>query len=94
MNSLKLYEELSIDELDRLIDELKSLRREKFNAKYTVVDVANFSGNISMKIQQETGFGCQHSGKSGYIGINHIIIPKENYNIELEKELIAKYQNV
>lgn len=88
---MKKYSTLSIDELDSLIYNLKELREKKFNDNYKVVEIYNYSGNIAEKIKSETNYQCYHKHSSQTytcgIGTNYIIIPKENYSKNIEREL-------
>lgn len=92
---LNKLETLSISELDKVVEEAKNWRWEKFHAKYKVVEVHDYNGNISRKIKDETNFSTQYSQEiENTIGTNHIIIPIEKYSKELEEELILKYNCV
>lgn len=91
---LENYKNLTLDELNNLIGHLKDLYSSKFYETYTVVEICNYKGNISHKIQEETGFECNHSGKTGYVGYNRILIPKEKFTEKLKRELEDKYDNV
>jgi len=92
---LKKLNDLSISELDKIIEEARYIRRDKFHNTYEVVKVYNYDGNISKLIQKETSLSVQHTQEmEGTIGTNNIIIPKEQFTEELKKELLLKYNNV
>ena len=63
--------------------------------KYRTVPIINRNGNISHTIQKETGFECFHKypvqEMTASRGTNYIKIPAEKYTLQLEEELIEKY---
>lgn len=91
------FSKLSLEEQDRVIEEMWTITRTLYWETYTHVEIFNKSGNISSTIKEETGFDCywrSNKAGTGYIGTNVIVIPKEKYSEELEKELLIKYDNV
>lgn len=90
------FKDLTIPELDKLIEELGYLRREKFNNKYIVIDIYNYNGNIAREIKEATGLHCQHvASENGYgIGTNKVIVARDQYTEKLKNDLLTKYNDV
>jgi len=90
---VEVLKQLSLSDMNYVLDHLKSIAHDKFYATYRVVNVYSGQVNISDRIFKETGFQCYHepSDLSAGRGTNVICIPHEKYSKELEKELLNKY---
>ena len=90
------FEELSIEELDDLIEVAQDKREEKFDDAYEIVEV--FPGSrIEEKIKKETGFHCYHKPCESYSsgrGTHVIVIPKKDYCENLKQALIRAYDEL
>lgn len=88
--------DLSLKDLDILVDILRSKYSSDLHTKYLVVEVFNYDGNISSTIQKETGLECFHKPSFNYggIGTNIVLVPKDKNTTRLEKEIIEKYTNI
>ena len=90
---IKFCKVLSITDLDILIEELQHIKKKKYD--YTYKEVLVYPPNkITEQIKKETGFYCyyvpcenNYSGRGTHV----IVIPKEKYSKELQKELELKY---
>jgi hypothetical protein len=89
------YSELSIIELDGLIDKLRAIRNQKFNEQFVEIEI--HPGHYQVEnIMRETGFHSYHKPcvrETMGRGTTYIVIPKDKYSEELEKELIEKYDD-
>ncbi len=86
---------LSLEDIDYLIGQLRDLYSERFNSVFKVVKVYPES-NIVERIKTETGFHCYHKPYKecdGCRGTHIIVIPIEKYSVELERELISRYDD-
>lgn len=94
MVTTKDFIDLSLDELENFIMELISLRNKKYNELFKTIKI--YPGRrIEGKIKEETGYYCYHVPATGSAGrgTHIIVIPREKYTEELEKELIEKYDD-
>jgi hypothetical protein len=89
------FSNLSLDDMDNVIELLKDIRNNKINDTFTLVHVYNSSGNISDRIKRDTNFYVFHKPSTiGGIGTNIIFIPNSKYTDDLRDELVSKYNNV
>jgi hypothetical protein len=88
--------DFTLKELSNSSAILKEMYFDKFHNTFITVDIYNSKGNISSKIQEETGYQTYHESSklSCGIGTNVVLIPKELYTLEIKKELLDKYNNV
>lgn len=84
------------EEIKQLYLQLKAYLKSK-EPKYFNISIINRNGNIAHKIQEETGFECEHKFPIQVMtasrGSNNIKIPAEQYTAELEKQLREKYED-
>ena len=83
---------------DEELEELKMCISDEKNKRYVYIPIINKDGNISRKINEETGFDCFHRyAQQEYtsgIGTNYVKIPSGKFTEDLEKDLLKKYDDV
>lgn len=74
-----------------------NLHLQNLEPQFVVFEVVNSEGNISEKIQKETGFECYHKHPVQVMtasrGSNFIKVPKEKWNDKIKQQLL-KYEDV
>lgn len=84
MNELakNISNDLSIKQLDDLINCLKLIINEKYNQKYYLIELCSGNGNISKYITEITGYYSYWEGKESFCGYNYIVIERESISVE------------
>lgn len=86
---------LSLPEMEWLIDDLMEARNKKFDEMYIEVNI-HPGEVITEKIKAETGFDCYHKEPKIYTsgrGTHVIVIPRDQFSPTLKNMLISKYDD-